>query len=44
MKKSIADKLSRFLQASGVDLVGIEKTFVGSQPVPQELKKQESKK
>lgn len=44
MKKTTAQKISQFLQVSGEELVNIEKTFVGSQQVPAELKKQEPKK
>lgn len=44
MKKEIANKLSLFLQYSGEEIPSIEKTFIGSQPIPQELKKQEPKK
>jgi hypothetical protein len=43
MKTTIANKISKLLQTSAEEIVGTEKTFIGSQPVPQELKKSESK-
>lgn len=43
MKKAMAAKVSQFLKSSAEELISIEKTFIGSQPVPQELKKAQKK-
>lgn len=39
MKQAIARKLSQIISAKATDIPGTTKIFVGSQPVPQELKK-----